>query len=189
MKLLLHVCCAPCAIYPVSEAKKDNFSVTGFFFNPNIHPPSEYIRRREAAQAYFKSEGLNLVISEYDSSDFFRNVNKPPSEPGRFGRRFEEGLTRCAACWKMRLEETLSFAEKGRFDAFSTTLLGSPYQNHEVLKDICERLSKENKIDFYYKDFRIGFRAAHNLAGEKGMYCQNYCGCVFSMIEREKTKL
>ena len=88
----------------------------------------------------------------------------------------------------MRLAETARFAKKNRFDAFTTTLLGSPYQEHGVLKNICEKLSKEEKIRFYYKDFRAGFRDAQKQAREKKMYCQNYCGCVFSLVEREEER-
>lgn len=177
MKLLLHTCCAPCAIEPLREAKKDNFTVTGFFYNPNVHPYSEYVRRKKESEKLFESERLKLISPEYDVTYFFRNIAGNERTPGR-----------CLACWEARLAGTLSFANENKFDAFTTTLLGSPYQDHGVLKNICENLSKKNKIDFYYKDFRTGFREAHNLAKAKGIYCQNYCGCVFSMVEREEAK-
>ena len=184
MKLLLHACCAPCAIHPAREAKKDNFTVTGFLYNPNIHPRSEYTKRRKELESYFRSEGLKLICPEHNAAIFFRNISNTFSGPGRS----EEGLTRCAACWNMRLEETVAFAKKEKYDAFTTTLLASPYQDHRILKEICENLSKEKNVSFYYRDFRIGFLDAHNLAGERGMYCQNYCGCVFSMVEREERR-
>lgn len=173
----MHVCCAPCAIYPVEAAKKDNFTVTGFFYNPNIHPYPEYIRRRKEAEAYFRSEGLEEIFLEYNAASFFKNVTGNETPPGR-----------CSACWDMRLEKTALFAKENRFDAFTTTLLASPYQDHHILKNSCENLSKEKGVDFYYKDFRTGFRQSHRLAKERGMYCQNYCGCVFSMVEREEAK-
>lgn len=177
MKLLLHTCCGPCAIYPVHEAKNDGFTITGFFYNPNIHPLSEYIKRKKEAENYFKSEGLALIPEECNVSIFFKNVAGYETSPGR-----------CSICWDMRLEEASRFAKENKFDAFTTTLLGSPYQDHQVLKSICENLSKEKDMDFYYRDFRIGHRDGHKKAKEKGMYCQNYCGCVFSMVEREEKR-
>ena len=177
MKLLLHTCCAPCAIYPAGEAKKDGFAVTGFFYNPNIHPGYEYARRKKVAQDYFSSERAELVDGEYDVTSFFKGVSGEPEAPGR-----------CRLCWRMRLEKTAVLAAERGFDAFSTTLLASPYQDHEFLKGLCEELSRESGARFYYKDFRVGFREAHRTAREKGMYCQNYCGCVFSLIEREEAK-
>ncbi|MBL7157346.1 MAG: epoxyqueuosine reductase QueH [Candidatus Omnitrophica bacterium] len=177
MKLLLHACCAPCAIYPVREAKKENLSVTGFFYNPNIHPPSEYFKRKRETETYFKSEGLELVSGDYDVRTFFDNVREGKIAPAR-----------CAACWGMRLEKTASFADQNGFDMFTTTLLGSPYQDHEIIKGICEDLSEKTNQNFYYKDLRAGFKAAHKEAKEKGIYCQNYCGCVFSIVEREEAK-
>lgn len=173
MKLLLHTCCAPCAIYPISEAKKDNFTLTGFFYNPNIHPYSEYTRRKKETEAYFKSEGLGLTSLEHNAFNFFRNIADDYTQPRR-----------CSICWNMRMDQTLRFAKNNGFDAFTTTLLGSPYQDHEILKSICENLSKENGISFYYKDFRTGHKDGHKLAREKGIYCQNYCGCIFSKVER-----
>ena len=174
MKLLLHTCCAPCAIYPIDQAKKDKFEVTGFFSNSNIHPQGEYIKRKNAARELFKREGLELFFVTYDASDFFRMVAGDAQPPER-----------CSICWKMRLEETVSFAEKNGFDAFTTTLLGSPYQDHEILRRICESLSAKSSVRFYYKDFRDGFRIGHKEAKEKSLYCQRYCGCIFSMVERE----
>lgn len=175
MKLLLHTCCAPCAIYAGSVAQKDNLSVTGFFYNPNIHPHSEYDKREKEAEEYFRSEGMNLICAEHAAGNFFNNVAEKTDLPER-----------CLMCWRMRLGETASFASKNRFDAFTTTLLGSIYQDHEAIKAICEDLSEKKSVRFYYKDFRIGFRDAYRLARDKGIYCQNYCGCVFSMVEKQE---
>ncbi len=86
------------------------------------------------------------------------------------------------------MEKTAVFARENGFDAFTTTLLGSPYQDHDILKNICEDVAKKTGIKFYYDDFRVGFKAAHDKAKSKGMYCQNYCGCVFSEIERIEKK-
>lgn len=177
MKLLLHTCCAPCAIHAAIEAKNDNFNVTGFYYNPNIHPHSEYDKREKEAEGYFRSEGLNLICAEHAAGTFFNNIAEKTDLPER-----------CLMCWRMRLGETASFASKNRFDAFTTTLLGSIYQDHEAIRAICEDLSEKKNIEFYYKDFRTGFKDAHRIAREKGIYCQNYCGCIFSMVEREEKR-
>ena len=174
-KLLLHACCAPCAIYPVEEAKKDGLDITAFFYNPNIHPPKEHDKRKNECDKFFKLEDTGMISPEYGASDYFVKITEDENPPER-----------CAMCWDIRMEKSAVFAKDKNFDLFTTTLLGSPYQNHETLREICERLSKEKRIDFYYKDFREGFRAAHKLAKGKGMYCQNYCGCVFSIVERQE---
>src|SRR4030042_2769931 len=122
MKLLLHTCCAPCAIYPAQEAIKDGFEVTGFFYNPNIQPCPEYVKRRKETETYFKSGGLELIFTEYEPDNFFKSIAKKCDTP-----------TRCSVCWFMRLENTALFAKENGFEAFSTTLLGSPYQDQEAL--------------------------------------------------------
>lgn len=175
MKLLLHTCCAPCAIYPVSEAKECRIDITGYFYNPNIHPESEYEKRKKEAEKYFRSKELDFISGEYDMESYFDCISNHETQPAR-----------CWFCWHMRLKETVNFAKKHAFDAFTTTLLGSPYQNHEVIKNICETLSNKYIQNFYYGDFRVGFKKAHEKAKQEGVYCQNFCGCVFSRIEREE---
>jgi len=177
VKLLLHTCCAPCAIYPALLAKRDNFSVTAFFANSNIHPEYEYNRRKKGVRDYFKSEAIETLFPTYSPYDFFSNKMADA-----------DASRRCRACWTMRIKETIGFAESSGYEAFSTTLLGSPYQDHAALREICLNLSRGKKTQFYYKDFRDGFSEAHNTAKKKGMYCQDYCGCVFSMMEREESK-
>ena len=208
MNLLVHTCCAPCAICVIDEAKKDNLDVTGFFSNSNIHPRPEYLKRMEAARKYFRSEGREFIFLSYEPANFFMGTPhflRSMGTPHFLGISRKNGVSpksgvspsgvspngvspRCSACWEMRLEETVSFAKENGFDFFTTTLLGSPYQDHDALRGICEDLSRKKKVRFYYKDFRTGFRRAHNIAREKGIYCQNYCGCVFSMIEREEAR-
>jgi len=177
-KLLLHACCAPCAIYPIEEAKKDFLDVTTFFYNPNIHPKTEHDKRKNECEKFFNSEDIDMISPEYAASDYFTRITEDEDPPDR-----------CRICWDIRMEKSAVFAKEKEFDLFTTTLLGSPYQNHEILKTICERLSKEKRIDFYYKDFRTGFKQAHRLARDKGIYCQRYCGCVFSIVERQKAGL
>ena len=173
MNLLLHVCCAPCQIFPVEEVANEGHKVTGFFYNPNIHPYSEYLRRKGEAERYSKDVGIEAVSAGYDLAEYFRAV-----------AHNESADKRCQICWRLRMEETARFAAENDFDAFTSTLLGSPYQDHGAIKNICEMIAKRLAIKFYYKDYRTGFREAHRKAKAKGIYCQNYCGCVFSEKER-----
>jgi len=168
MKLLLHTCCAPCLIYPLEKLSLEGFKVTGFFYNPNIHPFSEYIKRKEA----FGALGLDLEIiyPKYSPSEFFRAVNLKEESPGR-----------CKICWRLRLKQTAQAAKQAGFNHFTTTLLVSPYQDQELLKRIGKQVEEEEGVEFYYADFRPGFRSAHGQARARSIYCQKYCGCIYSM--------
>ncbi len=175
MKLLLHTCCAPCMIYPYRYLCEQGFSVEGFFYNPNIHPLSEYQRRKEAVIKWAEDNKMQVQVPEYVPAEFFRAVYLK-----------EDPERRCRICWKLRLGMTALEAKNKGFSHFSTTLLVSPYQNQEAIKDIGEDVAKEVGVEFYYTDFRPGFRKAHQEAKEQGIYCQNYCGCIYSEVERFK---
>ena len=175
MKLLLHTCCAPCLIYPLEHSAKEGYQVTILFYNPNIHPLSEYKNRRKAVEEYGKSLNLDIIYLDYEPKEFFRAVNQK-----------EDRGQRCSICWALRLKKTAKMAKEKGFDSFSTTLLVSPYQNQEALKKIGKDISREEGIGFYYADFRPGFKKAHDLAKSQGIYCQKYCGCIYSEIERYK---
>jgi epoxyqueuosine reductase len=177
MNILLHICCAPCEIYPLEKLRKDKHVVAGFFCNPNIHPYSEYLKRKQEVEKYSKEAGLNVTYSDYDLMEYFDYVVNN-----------EDQKNRCPVCWWLRIKKAAQFAKECGFDAFTTTLLVSPYQDHEILKNICEGIAKEAGIKFYYEDFRPGFKAAREKAKEKGMYLQNYCGCIFSEKERIEKK-
>lgn len=167
MKLLLHTCCAPCLIYPLEKLSLEDFKVTGFFYNPNIHPCGEYTRRKEALLVL--NPGIEIIHPEYSPRDFFHAVNLKEDVPQR-----------CVICWRLRLKRTAQAAKDSGFRYFTTTLLVSPYQNQALLKQIGNEVGKEEGIEFYYADFRSGFRKAHQQAQAKGVYCQKYCGCIYS---------
>lgn len=178
MRLLFQTCCAPCAINSIEASEKDGYdSVTGFFYNPNIHPKKEFEKRRDEAVKYFGMVKKKLLVPEYNPDDYFGEIHA-----------FEGSKGRCFTCWRLRMEKTAKNAKEGDFDAFTTTLLSSPYQDHEMIKDICSVLAEEHKVKFYYKDFRSEFWPAHDKARELGMYRQNYCGCVFSILDREESR-
>ncbi len=173
MKLLMHTCCAPCSVYCIESLKNEGINPDLYWYNPNIHPYTEYKARRDTLIEYAKNIGLHLVVEEnYGLRDFCKNV-------------IEDLENRCVDyCYKIRMEQTVKYAKENGYDAFTTTLFVSPYQQHEALKSICEELAKKYDIEFLYRDFRIGFREGQNKARELGMYMQKYCGCVFSEEDR-----
>lgn len=161
----------------VDDLKKEGHRIAGFFYNPNVHPYAEYIKRKAEVERYSKEAGFNTIYGEYDIEDYFQNII------------YNEALSnRCPVCWWLRLEKTAQYAKENGFDSFTTTLLGSPYQDHEVIKNLCTDIAKRMGLNFYYKDFRPRFKEAHDLAKAKGIYCQNYCGCIFSEKERIEKK-
>ena len=171
-KILLHCCCGPCAIYTVNRLRDEDFEATAFWYNPNIHPFTEHRNRLEAMRTTAQALNLPLIVAEgYEMIDYFRAV------VGHEGDR-------CGDCFRMRLEKTAAVAKGEGFDSFTTTLLISPYQKHELLREIGEQIAEEQGIEFHYEDFRPGFRESHRLSRELDIYHQKYCGCVYSEWER-----
>ncbi|MFC1926299.1 epoxyqueuosine reductase QueH [Chloroflexota bacterium] len=172
--ILLHACCSPCSAYVVNNLKEQGFDVTAFWYNPNIHPFREHRQRLEAMETFAGIENLPLIVAEgYDMLEYFRLV-----------AGHEREGERCAHCFRMRLSRTAKVAREKGFDSFTTTLLISPYQAHELLREAGEMAGNENGVEFHYQDFRSGFRESHRLSRELGLYHQGYCGCVYSEWER-----
>jgi predicted adenine nucleotide alpha hydrolase (AANH) superfamily ATPase len=172
MKILLHICCANCAIYPLEQIQGKGNEVAGYFFNPNIHPYQEYHKRLEALKQYSEKVQLNVIYrEEYLLEEFLRNVS----------HRVEE---RCEYCYRVRLEATAKEAKKSGFDLFSTTLLQSTHQNHVLIRETAEKVAKEVEIPFHYEDFRTGWKRGVDVSKAMGLYRQQYCGCIYSEKER-----
>jgi predicted adenine nucleotide alpha hydrolase (AANH) superfamily ATPase len=172
MRILLHICCANCAIYPLEQMREKGQEVTGYFFNPNIHPFQEYQKRLDALKQYSQEVGLNVICrDEYLLEEFLRNVSYRVNE-------------RCQFCYSFRLEVTAREAKERGFGAFSTTLLQSTHQNHAVIKETGERIAQEAGILFYYEDFRQGWKRGVEVSKSLGLYRQQYCGCIYSEKER-----
>jgi epoxyqueuosine reductase len=172
MNLLLHICCANCAIYPVATLRKENNQVTGFFYNHNIHPYQEYLRRLNAVKDYATRVELPMHYrEEYLLEEFLTHVAPSP-------------LLRCAYCYSSRLEETARTAAKEGFEAFSTSLLYSRYQQHDKIRDLGENLARRYGITFVYQDFRRGWREGIEISKSMSLYRQQYCGCIYSEKER-----
>jgi len=149
--------------------REEKFEVTGFFYNPNIHPFLEYQNRRQAVENFIKANNIEVIYPQYNPAEFFQAVN------------LKETNGRCSICWSLRLKVTAKAAKEKGFTYFSTTLLVSPYQDQGLLKEIGSSIAKAEGVDFYYQDFRPGFRKAHDIARSQNIYCQKYCGCIYSM--------
>ena len=169
MKLLLHTCCAPCSVYCIKSLRKEGIEPVVYWFNPNIHPYGEYKLRRDTLKKYTQSIGIEAIFNEnYGLTEFCKNV-------------VNNLENRCVKyCYRIRLEQTAKYAKENGYDTFSTTLLISPYQNHEALKKIGEEMAEKYGLTFLYRDFRPGFREGQAEARELGLYMQKYCGCIFS---------
>ncbi len=176
--ILLHVCCGPCALVPVLRLREQGLEVSGLFYNPNIHGVAEYLRRREALEQ--ASARLELKIfyldAEYDPKLFFRAVTNKETE-------------RCEQCYRLRLQRTFTFAKDNGFQAVSSTLLYSKYQNHEAILALGLALQKKTGIRFHGQDFRPGWLEGIDLSRQWGLFRQNYCGCLYSELERQEKKL
>ena len=172
MKTLMHICCAPCANQPIEVLRTDGLEVSGFWFNPNIHPFTEYRARRNCLREYAQMIKLPLIEKDdYGLRPFVREVA-------------EDISGRCVKCYEMRLYETARQAKELGFDSFTSSLFISPYQNHELMREVAERAAHEYGVSFLYRDFRPYFKAGQEKARELQMYIQKYCGCVFSEQER-----
>ena len=174
MKTLLHICCAPCANQCIDVLRGDHFEVTGFWYNPNIHPFTEYRARRNCLRDYAQTIDLPVIEkNDYGIRPFVREV----AEDMEFRHR-------CVKCYEMRLYEAAKTAAEGGFDSFTSSLILSPYQQHDLMREIAQRAAGEYGVEFLYRDFRPYFRAGQERARELGFYMQKYCGCIFSEEER-----
>ncbi|MGA2191937.1 MAG: epoxyqueuosine reductase QueH [Nitrospirota bacterium] len=172
MKLLLHICCAPCLVFPLKALRDEGIFPDGYFYNPNIHPYTEFRVRLAALEDYAKTQHLTLASEVgYDVEEFLRRVVMSDGD-------------RCAICYEMRLRKAAQTAKDSGYDAFTTTLLFSKYQKHELLVQIADVISRDVKIKFLYRDFRRGWEEGQKISHELKMYHQKYCGCIYSEKER-----
>ena len=175
--VLLHSCCAPCSVYCVDALRAEGVEPASLWFNPNIHPYQEYKARRDTLLDYAETIHLEVrVLDGYGLRGFVRAVA-------------DDIDRRCAHCYALRLGTAAKYAAEHGFRAFSSTLLISPYQNHELLRQTGEEMARQYGVAFLYRDFRPGFRAGQAKARELGLYMQKYCGCVFSEEERYQKQI
>lgn len=172
MKILMHTCCGPCTIYPLGRLREEGHDVMGFFYRHNIHPYTECLRRQETLETYAADQGLRVIVQDgYDMEGFIRNVAFREKE-------------RCRYCYHDRLRATALVARKGKFDAFTTTLLYSRFQKHELIRSVGQSVARETGTVFLYWDFRAGWQEGVAASKKRSMYRQPYCGCIYSEKER-----
>ena len=172
MKILLHICCGPCSLFPLHTLRSAGHDMTGLFYNHNIHPYQEYVRRLNAAQEMARHEELPLIVQDdYDLEGFLAAVAQSPE-------------TRCTYCYASRLRATAAAARKLGIEAFSASPLYSRYQRHEEIRHLGEQIGQEFGVTFFYADFRPGWQEGIRMSKEMGLYRQQYCGCIYSEKER-----
>ena len=174
MKVLLHICCGPCTIYPLRVLREQGHEVSGYFFNPNIHPYSEFMKRRDTLATFAGRASLPVVIDDrYELESFLKGA-------------LDYGRDRCLFCYRTRLQEAFRQGVERGVDAVTTTLLYSKYQRHADIVAIASELSEEYDLPFLYEDFRVGWAEGVAESKQLDMYRQKYCGCIFSELERHK---
>lgn len=180
--LLLHSCCAPCFSY-VFELLREEYDVTAFFFNPNIAPSSEYVKRLNEMERFSSLKGFTLLTGPYSIREWTLQV-----KPYRF---YGEGSVRCRECFRIRLEASFRKAVELGIGCVATTLSISPHKNAGMINSIGSELSEKYGISFLEADFKKkdGFRKSVEMSREHGFYRQNYCGCIYSKLERNRDRL
>jgi len=170
-KVLLHVCCGTCAYTAIERLKRQNFLLTAFFFNPNIHPSSEYLKRRQAFEIVASETKIDMIEGLYNPDAWKKVCGKYSQE--------KEGQKRCLLCYELRLRETFNLSKVKGFNYFTTTLTMSP---HKVSKDIFEVARLIDKERFLEIDFKKkeGFKKSIEVSKKLNLYRQNYCGCAYS---------
>lgn len=180
-KLLLHSCCGPCSTVAV-ERLADEYSLTIYFFNPNITDEEEYMRRRASQQRFLElfnierdsEDSIEMIEGAYDPNVFYRCTKGLEGEP--------EGGKRCKRCFELRISETARLASKMNFDCFDTVLTTSPHKNYAIISEMGKRFADSLGVEFTDNNFKkkTGFQRSVELAKKYDLYRQNYCGCEFS---------
>jgi predicted adenine nucleotide alpha hydrolase (AANH) superfamily ATPase len=176
-RVLIHVCCAHCAAYTVVHWRREGYEAGGFWYNPNIHPYTEHQQRLESMESLAERLELPLIIAGgYDMPEYFRRVAGHEEE-------------RCRHCFDLRLEKTAEAARDNGYDAFTTTLLISPHQKHELIKETGDIAAGGKGVEFLYADLRKRYSDSRHMTKPMDLYRQQYCGCIYSEWERyhEKT--
>jgi len=172
VNILLHICCAPCALFPLVRLDQAGFQTTGFFYNPNIHPYQEYAKRLATVQDHARATGLPLVVhGGYELEQFLK-------------RTMGTGAGRCEQCYRMRLDTVAAEAHRLGIGLFTSSLLYSKYQKHDLIRGVAGEMAQEHGVEFFYEDFRVGWKQGIEESKALGMYRQQYCGCIFSERER-----
>ena len=172
-KLLLHTCCAVCSAYVLEKLGRE-YDLTVFYYNPNIHPEEEYLRRLKESRDYCQKINIEFIERPYDTDKWFESTRGHEQDPER-GKR-------CKICYRMRMEATADYVKKNNYNIFATTLTISPHKDASSINDIGLELEKKFGIKYLEADFKKqdGFKKTMDIANQEGFYKQNYCGCLFS---------
>lgn len=172
--ILLHVCCAHCTAYTVEYWRQQGYEVTAYWYNPNIHPYTEHQNRLEAMKSLSQEMNFPLVVADgYDMINYFRAVVGNEAE-------------RCQHCFRLRLSKVAETAKQSNFTGFTSTLLISPHQKHDLIKEIGDKIAEESGVPFLYANLRKRYSDSRHLTKPLNLYRQQYCGCVYSEWERYK---
>ena len=170
--VLIHSCCAHCAAYTVNYWREQGYQTSAFWYNPNIHPYPEHQQRLEAMKSLAQQIDVPLIVAEsYDIIEYFRRVAGHEEQ-------------RCQHCFRIRLSRTAETAQQMGFSAFTTTLLISPHQKHDLIRETGNKLAEETGIEFLYTDLRKRYSDSRHLTKPLDLYRQQYCGCIYSEWER-----
>ena len=176
MRILTHICCGPCLVYPYKKLIEEGEHLTGFWYNPNIHPFTEYRNRIESLRKFQDMKNMEIEYKDdYDLEKFMRLAMSDLQD-------------RCRHCYALRLTETSNYAKEKGFEFFTTTLLVSPYQKLDYIRELGNELENKTGVKFLDLDIVSGYREGRNEARDMGLYMQKYCGCVFSEKERYQKK-
>lgn len=183
--ILVHICCAACFSYVYKVLKDEGFGVVGYFYNPQVHGRAEYNSRLKEVQLFCSENKIELITPEYDVQEFLtpimpyqdKNSIKYISDKKRWM------MKRCTLCFNIILSHTVTEASNYKSEYFSTTMLTTPYKDHDEIWNIGLELEAENKVQFFYKDFRKGYWNGRNFARSHKMVIPTYCGCYYSAEE------
>lgn len=170
-RVLMHICCAPCAEFPVMIMRNEGYNLDVLYYNPNIHPIAEWNKRLENVNKFAQIKELQVFV---DNTFLEEKWREHPSN-------IKEN--HCAMCYFMRMDFAAKFAAEHAYAAFTTSLLVSPYQNHDLLHKSAYNAAKRYNVKYIECDFRDGFRLGQEMARADELYCQKYCGCIFSLGE------
>lgn len=175
-KFLLHICCGPCVIAILKELQ-EQFDLTAYYYNPNIHPPEEYDKRKAEVVKVCIDLKIPLVEGKYNPEAWFAWAEEYKAEP--------EGGERCQKCFAMRLQQTAKYASQNDFDYFSTTLTSGRNKKADIINPLGVEIGKNYGIKFYEEDWKKQGRQelSQKLCKEKDVYRQHYCGCIYSREE------
>lgn len=170
-KLLMHLCCAPCATYPVKSLREQGYELSAYFYNPNIQPAKEYDRRLENVKIFSEKYNLPLVIEGQSDEALWRSFKS------------DEKKDHCRICYNLRMDNAAKHCKAIGLEQFTTVLTVSPWQDHEAIKLAGEAAALRHGVQFIYMDFRDGYREGQEMAKADGLYRQRYCACIYSLGE------